>query len=108
MSRDFDFAPRARADIRRIVRWLEKLSPKGANSWLRAMWRTAMTIVDDADRGASKSITCLRCVLRKSILERGKMSQVHVALLSRASLGGSGSASTGLIASDAGTSFGPG
>ena len=47
MSRDLHILDSARRDLRRIYRWLESRSPRGAISWYRAFWEAANRIVSD-------------------------------------------------------------
>jgi len=47
MSRFIEITPRARDDIRRILKWLRRRSPKGAVSWYQAFWDCATRLADN-------------------------------------------------------------
>ena len=49
MNRFLIIADRARGDLNRVYRWLERRSPRGAISWYRAFWSAAMRATADPE-----------------------------------------------------------
>ena len=49
MSRFIEISRRAWTDLRRILRWLDSRSPKGALAWYQAFWKAATRVADGAE-----------------------------------------------------------